>query len=159
MHSLAFHRIGLILGTSLAVAAWAGEPGTGGDPLASHTPLLTPELKARLAQADLAAGARYFERKCSQCHDGAKEGGHGKGPHLWNIMGRKAASAPGFAYSAAMKQSATTWSYATLDYYLADTERAIPDRAMNFSGIQDDQLRANVVAYLRTLNDAPPPLP
>lgn len=159
MRPQAFRRIGLFLGMSLAVAAWAGEPGAASGPLASHVPLLTPELKSRLAQADLAAGARYFERKCSQCHDGAKEGGHGKGPHLWNIMGRKAATAPGFVYSAAMKQAATTWSYATLDYYLADTERAIPDRAMNFSGIQDDQLRANVVAYLRTLNDAPPPLP
>ncbi|MCP5222181.1 MAG: cytochrome c family protein, partial [Zoogloeaceae bacterium] len=51
------------------------------------------------------------------------------------------------------------WTYATLSYYLKDTETAVPGREMNFVGIADDATRANVVAYLRTLNDAPPPLP
>lgn len=140
-----------VLATGSAVA--------GGGPLMSYTPPLTPELKARLSQADLAAGARYFERKCSQCHDSAKTGGHGKGPHLWNVLGRKAASAPGFLYSEAMKKAGVVWDFATLDYYLADTELAVPGRAMNFGGIRDDAERANVVAFLRTLSDAPAPLP
>lgn len=124
-----------------------------------YTPPLTAALAMRLAQADLAAGAQYFERKCSQCHDAAKSGGHGKGPHLWNVMGRKAASAPGFIYSDAMKKTGVVWSFATLDFYLADTERAVPGRAMNFSGIRDDTQRANIVAFLRTLSDTPVPLP
>lgn len=123
------------------------------------TPSLDAGLKARLGQADLAAGERFFERRCSQCHDTAKEGGHGKGPHLWNVFGRKAATIPGFKFSDAMQQAAVTWDYATLDYYLADTERAIPGRAMNFIGIPDDRLRASVIAYLRTFNDTPPSLP
>jgi cytochrome c len=128
-------------------------------PLSGYAPPLTPALQARLAQADLAAGAAYFERKCSQCHDGAKDGGHGKGPHLWNVMGRRAGSAPGFVYSDAMRQVGRDWGYATLDYYLADTEHAVPGRAMNFSGIKDDWQRANLVMYLRTLADSPPPMP
>jgi hypothetical protein len=48
-----------------------------------YRPTLTPELKARLAQADVAAGEKYFERRCSQCHDGEKTGGHAKGPFPW----------------------------------------------------------------------------
>lgn len=66
---------------------------------------------------------------------------------------------PGFEFSAAMQQTGIVWDYATLDDYLADTERAIPGKAMNFMGIPDPALRAAAVAYLRTLNDAPPPLP
>ena len=42
-------------------------------------------------------------------------------------------------------------AYATLNYYLADTERAVPGREMNLTGIEDDATRANVIAYLRTL--------
>jgi len=134
-----------------AVLAQGAMPG--------YQPPLDAGLKARLAQADLAAGEKFFERKCSQCHDGAKSGGHGKGPHLWNVFGRKAATIPGFEFSAAMQKTGIVWDYATLDYYLADTERAVPGKAMNFIGIPDPALRAAVVAYLRTLNDAPPPLP
>lgn len=143
---------------SLVLLVQAGAAAAGG-PLASYAPPLTPELKARLAQADAAAGEQFYERKCSQCHDAQKSGGHAKGPHLWNVMGRKAGSAPGFDFSEAMKKTGVVWDYAALDYYLADTETAIPGRAMNFVGIKDAQLRANVIAFLRTLNDSPQPLP
>lgn len=146
---------------SLALSLLAALPARadGGGPLAVYAPPLTPELKVRLAQADLDAGARYFERKCSQCHDGVKTGGHAKGPFLWNVFGRKAATIPGFAFSDAMKKSGVTWDFATLDYYLADTERAVPGKAMNFVGITDDKLRAAVVVIVSKLSDAPPPLP
>ena len=130
-----------------------------GGTMAETMPSLTPELQARIAQANLTAGERYFERKCSQCHDGGKKGGHAKGPWLWNIMGRKAGTIPGFPFSAPMKRAGHIWNFATLDYYLADTERAVPGREMNFVGIGDEQLRANVIAYLRTLSDAPTELP
>ncbi|MCP5268818.1 MAG: c-type cytochrome [Zoogloeaceae bacterium] len=130
-----------------------------GKPISEKMPVMTPELKQRLAKADLDAGARFFERKCSQCHDGEKSGGHFKGPHLWNVFGRKAGTSPGFDYSPAMKASGHTWNYATLDYYLADTEQAVPGRSMNFTRIDDPELRASVVMYLRRFNDPVPPLP
>lgn len=120
---------------------------------------MTPELAARLKAADLAAGANQFERRCSQCHDGEKTGGHSKGPFLWNVFGRKAASIAGFEFSDAMKKSGVTWDFATLDYYLANTERAVPGKTMNFPGIPDDALRAAVVMHLRSMNDSPPALP
>lgn len=131
----------------LAALAQGAMPG--------YQPPLDAGLKARLAQADLAAGGKFFERKCSQCHDGEKTGGHAKGPFLWNVFGRRAATIPGFEFSAAMKKTGIVWDEATLDYYLADTERAIPGKAMNFVGIPDPALRAAVVMFLRTLNDNP----
>lgn len=124
-----------------------------------YRPTMTPELATRLQQADLAAGDNFFERKCSQCHDGEKTGGHAKGPFLWNVFGRRAGSVAGFEFSEALKKSGVVWDYATLDHYLADTERAVPGKAMNFSGIDDAALRAAVVMRLRKMNDAPPALP
>lgn len=143
----------------LLMLALAVPPAAAGGALAGYDPPLSSGLRERLAQADLAAGARFFERKCSQCHDGAKEGGHAKGPHLWNVMGRKAGTIAGFAFSDAMRKSGHIWNFATLDHFLSDTGRAVPGKAMNFAGIPDEKLRAGVVMHLRTLNDAPPPLP
>lgn len=142
------------------IAWWAGsvsaaEPG----PLARYDPPLTPELRALLQTADAEAGARTFDRKCSTCHDGARDGGNSKGPHLWNVVGRKAGTHAGFSYSEAMKGSGHVWSYATLDYFLSDTARAVPRKAMDLVGIPDARTRADLIAYLRTLNDVPPALP
>ncbi|MCX7897704.1 MAG: c-type cytochrome [Rhodocyclaceae bacterium] len=137
----------------LAAPVWAQAFAAG------FRPSMTPELAARLQRADLAAGERFFERKCSQCHDGEKTGGHAKGPFLWNWYGRKAGTVAGFVFSPAMQKAGIVWDYATLDHYLADTERAVPGRAMDFIGIADADLRASLIAWLRRLNDEPPPLP
>ncbi len=151
------HRCTILTAALMLPALVASAEATG--PLSTYTPPLSAELKARLAQADVAAGARYFERKCSQCHDGEKTGAHAKGPWLWNVFGRRAGSIAGFEFSTAMKSAGVVWDFATLDYYLADTERAVPGRAMNFTGISDPMLRAAVVVHLSRLNDAPPALP
>jgi cytochrome c len=142
----------IVMGTVPAVAADVAF-ATG------FRPAVTPELKVRLAQGDVAAGERFFERKCSQCHDDDKGGGHAKGPFLWNVFGRKAAEIAGFEFSPALRRAEIVWDYATLDHYLADTERAVPGKAMNFVGIPDAGLRAAVILHLRTLNDVPPSLP
>jgi cytochrome c len=142
-----------------AVLALPARPVLGQGPLARYDPPLDPAFAKLIANADLAAGQRFYDRKCSQCHDAEKSGDNAKGPHLWNVMGRQAATRAGFPFSAAMKALGKPWTYATLDYYLADTERAVPGREMNFVGIPDAVTRANVIAYLRTLHDSPPPLP
>lgn len=144
---------------ALALIATSAIARADTGPLASYDPPLNTELRERLRAANAEAGARTFERKCSQCHDGARDGKDAKCPNLWNVFGRKTAGSPGFVYSDAMKKVGRGWDYATLDYYLADTERAVPGKAMNFVGIADDKARADLIAYLRTLNDAPPPPP
>lgn len=128
-------------------------------PLSTYTPQLSREFKALLKTADPEAGKDYFMRKCSSCHDDYKSDTHGKGPNLWNVLGRKAGTAKGFDYSEAMKNSGHTWSYATLNYYLTRTDRAVPGRRMNFRGIKKDKDRAKLLAFLRSMNDNPPPLP
>ena len=137
----------------LAALAPVAHADTG--PLAKYTPPADPALYQRIASADVAAGAKTFDRRCSTCHDAEKTGKHSKGPLLWNVVGRKAGSSPGFVYSEAMRKSAHAWTLEALDYYLADTERAVPGRSMDFVGIPDEKIRAELVAYLRTMSDAP----
>ncbi|CAG0966354.1 Cytochrome c2 [Burkholderiales bacterium] len=146
-------RLALLAWLAFAAAATAQ---TGA--LARGAPPPDPALAGRVAGADAAAGARTFERRCSTCHDVEKDGKHSKGPLLWNVLGRKAATSAGFAYSDAMRRSGHEWTVATLDYYLADTERAVPGRAMDFTGIPDAKVRADLIAFLRTKGDAPAPL-
>ncbi len=149
------------LAALLMIATLSAAPALAADVAfaSGYRPAVTPELKARLTQADAAAGAKYFERRCSQCHDGEKTGGHAKGPFLWNLFGRKAGSIAGFDFSPALQRAGIAWDYATLDHYLADTERAVPGKTMNFVGMPDATVRAAVILHLRSLNDVPPPLP
>ena len=127
--------------------------------LAVYQPELPPEIAAAMRTADPAAGQEIFMRKCSACHDYRKEGGNGKGPHLWNVVGRKAGTHDGFQYSDAMRNSGHSWTLANLNYYLTRTDRAVPGLAMNFRGIKNDVERATLIAFLRQQNDNPPPLP
>ena len=127
--------------------------------LANYNPVLSADFKALLRTADVAAGEEFFMRKCSSCHDEYKSTTHGKGPNLWNVFGRKAGTSEGFAYSDAMRQSGHTWNFATLNYYLTRTERAVPGRIMNFRGIRQDKYRAKLLLFLSTMNDVPPALP
>jgi cytochrome c len=146
---------GLILALATSPLLATEEPG----PLSGYQPQLPGDYGSKLAAADLERARMSFMRKCSSCHDHRKQGGHGKGPHLWNLMGRRAGSAPGFEFSEGMKGSGHTWNYATLDYYLTDTKRAVPGLAMNFRGLRREKDRVLLIAFLRTLHDNPPPLP
>ena len=151
------HRLTAVFGSLLCLTPVAGGEATG--PLDSYQPALSETFRQQLKATDPASGERDFMRKCSSCHDHQRDGGHGKGPHLWNLMGRRAGSIPGFEFSAAMRGSEHTWDINTLNYYLTDTERAVPGRIMDFRGIRRDKVRARLIAYLLQFNDAPPPLP
>jgi cytochrome c len=101
-----------------------------------------------LAQAaapagDRAAGEDLFLDRCAMCH--VAEGG-GQGPSLQGVYGRKAAAAPGFAYSAALKASGVTWTAPELDRFLTNPSAAIPGTAMPIT-VPDAAQRANLIAY------------
>ncbi|MCU7939231.1 MAG: c-type cytochrome [gamma proteobacterium symbiont of Bathyaustriella thionipta] len=150
----------LLILSVYSLNAQAVEPtGVSQESLANYTPVLSADFKVLLKTADAAAGEEMFMRKCSSCHDNFKSETHGKGPNLWNVFGRKAGTSEGFEYSDAMRQSGHTWGYATLNYYLTRTDRAVPGRIMNFRGIRQDAYRARLLRFLRTMNDQPPPLP
>ena len=64
-------------------------------------------------------GQTAFNNNCRTCHT-MKEGDNRLGPSLAGIIGRKAGSLPGYAFSASMKQSEIVWDEANLDQFIAE---------------------------------------
>lgn len=130
-------------------------------PAAPAPPEPDPALMARLAAADVEAG-RLLAARCGDCHAFDPGAPAGIGPNLYGIVGAPVGAVPGFAYSpafTALAATGATWTYDRLDAFLAAPSVTVPGTRMGFGGLAGDVERANVVAYLRTLSDAPVPLP
>jgi len=97
---------------------------------------------------DPGRGRDAFEKRCTGCHDLDRIK---VGPPLRRVYGRTAGKDPHFAYSEAMKATSVTWDESTLDRWLTDTDRVIPDNDMAFR-LNDQTDRANIIAYLRQLS-------
>src|SRR6478672_4411937 len=95
---------------------------------------------------DAAAGRQVY-RKCQACHS-LEPGKNSLGPSLSGIFGKKAAAAPDYNYSAAMKSANVVWDVATLDAYLLDPQKLIPQNKMPFPGLKTATERKDVIAYL-----------
>lgn len=108
-----------------------------------------------LGAADAARGEAVF-LTCSACHTAEKDAGARIGPNLWNVIGREVANVEGFDYSAALAALEGRWDESRLNHYLYDPASYAPGTKMVFPGIRDDGQRADLIAYLRTLNDSPP---
>jgi len=104
-----------------------------------------PTAKAAFLAGDAAAGRLVF-RKCQACHS-MEPGNTILGPSLAGIIGRKAGSAAGYNYSAAMKTANFVWDAKTLDAYLSDPQKFLPGNKMAFPGLKTDQDRADVIAF------------
>ena len=83
--------------------------------------------------------------RCGACHSLESDR---TGPRHCGLFGRRAGSVPGFAYSAAMKNSGIVWDARTLDRFLTNPLRAVPGTTMGYAGIDDAQERADLIAYL-----------
>ncbi len=90
--------------------------------------------------------------RCLACHALAYDR---TGPRHCGLIGRRAGSVSGFAYSDAMKQSKIIWSAKTLDHFLTNPMQAVPGTAMGYAGIEDPKERADLIAYLEQANASP----
>ncbi len=121
--------------------------------------LVTAVLAAALAGAgqapgpslagDSAAGLDVYSVRCAFCHGDQAAGG--QGPTLLGVVGRKAGSVPGFAYTDAMTHVGLAWTPERLDRFLADPSTAVPGTAMPMS-VPDPTERRNLIAYLGSLH-------
>jgi cytochrome c len=140
-------------GYDLPVAE-AATGGGGGAPAAAAEPL--PVL---LAKADVARGTAAA-KKCASCHTFEKGQPNRVGPNLYSVVEGPKAHIEGFAYSAALKgRGNEKWGYAELDKFLENPRGYLQGTSMAFAGIKAPQERADIIAYLRSLSDSPPPLP
>jgi cytochrome c len=110
-------------------------------------------LTAASAQAgDAAHGQALFREQCGVCHAGGPgDGEGGQGPNLNGVVGRKAGSAAGFAYTPALKSSGLTWTAQNLDRFLTDPGKLVPGTAMPIS-IADPKERQDLISYLASLH-------
>ena len=131
--------------------------GSGGDGAANGPPrpkilpgVVTVEVSGMTG--DGARGQRLYAR-CAACHS-VDPGRNGIGPSLYGVVGREAGSVPGYSYSSVNKNSHKIWNEPTLFQYLESPPMMLPGTKMAFV-MTDPQDRADVIAYLTTLRDAP----
>ena len=105
-----------------------------------------------LAKADAAKGEAAIT-PCKVCHDFSKGGANKIGPDLYGVVGEPIAEGHnGFAFSAALqKLKGQKWDPETLNKWLYNPQEFAPGTKMTFAGIEKDQQRADVIAYLQTL--------
>ena len=110
------------------------------------TPTPPTPAGATAVDGDAATGRQVY-RKCQACHS-LEPGKNTLGPSLAGIIGKKSGEAPNYNYSAAMKAANLVWDAATLDAYLLDPQKLVPQNKMPFPGLKTANERKDVIAYL-----------
>ncbi len=133
---------------TLALAACSKQSSGEQSSATADTSGAAPKAFAEL-KGDAAAGEKAFGQ-CRVCHAVEPNKG-GVGPTMHQVVGRSAGSLPGYAYSAAMKQSGLSWGGPELYRFLEAPMQVVPGTKMAYAGLKDPQKRADVIAYLETL--------
>lgn len=98
-------------------------------------------------QGDPTHGKTLYQA-CAACHSVDE---NDIGPLHRGVVGRRAGSVPDYNYSAALKNSDITWDEAQLDRWLMNPSAMVPGTKMFFK-LDDAQMRADIIAYLKTQN-------
>jgi cytochrome c len=116
-------------------------------PIVLSATLLLAGLGSAHAQ-DAAAGEKVFTQ-CKACHQIGASAKNAVGPVLNGVIGRKAGSVEGYAYSPANKNSGITWDEATFRDYIKDPRAKIPGTKMVYAGVKDEKRVEDLLAYLK----------
>ena len=101
-----------------------------------------------LPAGDPVLGQRQFAQ-CTACHNISADGANKVGPSLHGVFGRQAGSKTDFAYSDALKNAGFDWDSERLDQYIRKPAAFLPGNKMAFIGIAKEEVRANIIAYLK----------
>lgn len=142
--------------SSAPTTAAAGKPAAGG----AAAPAAGPAPIAPLLAAASAEAGEKLSKQCAACHTFVKGGPNRVGPNLWEVVGRNRGSADGFAYSPTLAgMKGETWDYEAINQFLANPKGFVAGTKMAFAGLKKPEERANMIAYLRSMSDAPKQLP
>ncbi len=126
-----FRRTGLAATIVLIAALAATTPALAGDP---------------------GKGKGVFAGQCAMCHTANKGGGPILGPNLYGVVGRKAGTVAGYAYTPSMKAAGWEWTDDKLAAYLPAPRAMVTGTKMTYGGLHDPAKLADLIAYLDTLN-------
>lgn len=104
-----------------------------------------------LAAADASKGEKLF-RQCSACHK-IDDGANGTGPHLFGIVGRAAGAVGGFGYSGSLVAVVDSWTPEHLNEFIANPKGYAPGTKMSYNGMKKVEDRANLIAWLDSLDN------
>jgi cytochrome c len=107
-------------------------------------------------EGDPVAGEKAF-KKCAACHSIEPGAGSKIGPNLHDVVGRTTGTLPDFKYSDAMAKAGAdghVWTVEEIAIFLENPKKAMPGTKMTFVGLKKPEERANVIAYLVSLNPA-----
>ena len=110
--------------------------------------LLVVACSGEVRAQDAVAGEKVFA-VCKACHQIGENAKNVVGPTLNGLIGRKAGSVPGYAYSIANKDSGTTWDESTFREYIKDPKAKIPGTKMIYAGLKDEQRTTDLIAFLK----------
>ncbi|MCG3266607.1 c-type cytochrome [Yoonia sp. I 8.24] len=113
------------------------------------------------AGGDPKNGERLFNQ-CSGCHQVGQGAVDRIGPHLNNIFDRAAGTAQGYRYSDSLERAAAgglTWNYETLNSFVENPRVLVSRTRMSFRGMNDQQDRDDLLAYLRQFSASPENIP
>lgn len=104
---------------------------------------------AWLASAATPTAAPADFSRCVGCHS-TQAGQNKVGPSLAGVFGRTSGSAPGYTYSAALKNAHLTWDDQTLDKFLQNPAGLVHGTKM-FATVPDADTRQHIITYLKSL--------
>jgi cytochrome c len=123
-----------LAGAALACLLWGGRTGA--------------------ATTDLAAAETQFHKSCGTCHTAEANAPPRQGPNLRGVVGRKAGTLSGFAYSDALKaagRSGLVWTPDAIDKWITDAGKFIPGVNMMYRQA-DPAKRHLVIKYLESVS-------
>jgi cytochrome c len=106
-----------------------------------------------MASAEVTKGAAVFA-KCKSCHTIEQGGPNGIGPNLYATVGEGIAEGKaGFAFSDALKAKGAgqKWTFELLNEWLTNPKKFAEGTKMSFAGLEKQEDRANVIAYLNSM--------
>jgi cytochrome c len=111
----------------------------------SAPPAATPPASAAVV-GNIGRGAALYPQRCGGCHSLEV---NRVGPAHRGVVGRRAGTAPGFAYSPALKGANLTFTETNLDRWLTNPQATVPGVRMFFRlGAAGE--RADIIAYLKS---------
>ncbi len=102
-----------------------------------------------MPKADLVRGEK-ISRLCGICHTLNKNEHSRISPNLFGIVGKKPGSNADFVYSNGMKNKDGTWNTDTLNEFLWNPKKSIPDTKMTHTGLKKPEDRAAIIKWLET---------